>query len=885
MNATNAGVIAGRHLIGPIRSDALGQMFIADPSVSTHSASSPAVSGRRELMRVLSVDPSSPEFQSRFAAGVRTLQGLVHPGLTGLMDSGIESGRPWFTSRYVHGRVLTGQRRSDADAMAIIGQIADALDHAHRRGVVHGDLGPAEVLLATDVEPNAPGTTVVLDVGTIALTGRPTLNPLSGTAEYTAPEIIAGQPARPASDQYALACLLFQLLTSTTPFADAVPQQTITGHLHRPAPPISAYRPDLAALDVAFGHALDKDPARRYPDCRAFVGTVATLRARATAAQSRPVAPAPASSLRGRAAAPVEPPTQAPEPAPVRQAPVQQAPVQQLGIPGETPPPTSSHPVPPPVDAPQSEAAQAEPARSASGQPVSGQPQPTHPEAPRPDAAASPAPPTLVPSDIGSSDTGSPDIGSPALDSPQTLLPEAFSGASTSVYAPQGNSASTHPHTGTQPLFAPGESTSTPEPPPRHTGPSGTDGPPPTAPDGSSRSRGPWRRRGIYAGLSLVAAVVIAAIAVAATWFVVDRDSTLAQVTTSTMSTGHGTTCAIRQSAAYCWGSNADGALGNGTTTDSNTPVKINGLNKVTSIAVGWTSACAIADGSLYCWGNNAQGQLGDGTTQNRPAPTKVANLHNVTSVAIGADVKLSGEAVESDSTSCAVADGGAYCWGANTRGQLGDGTTDSRPVPTKVKHLDDVVSLTTDSAQTCALTGAGDVYCWGANNRGQLADGTTVDQKTPVRVGGLSKVTDLATAVNSTCAVSDGSLYCWGNNTYGQTGGADRRTTRAPTQVTGLSNVSRVSMGSQTTCAVADGAVNCWGNNSANVAGPDPRGYFSTPTKIAGITGTASAVATDAAVACAQTGSKIYCWGTNRDGELGIGSDAFVQTPTEVTF
>lgn len=197
MNAGNSGVVAGYHLIGPIRTDALGQVFIADRPGPT----------ARVLMRLLAVDPNAPGFRSRFAAQAHAVQGLVHPGLGGLLQYGEESGRTWFTSRFVDGHLLTTDRRADAEALSIAGQVADVLDHAHRRGIVHGDLGPGEILLPGAAGPGTTGgSVVVLDVGTLALAGRPILNSLSGSPEYTAPEVIAGQPAGPASDQYSLAC-------------------------------------------------------------------------------------------------------------------------------------------------------------------------------------------------------------------------------------------------------------------------------------------------------------------------------------------------------------------------------------------------------------------------------------------------------------------------------------------------------------------------------------------------------------------------------------------------------------------------------------------------------------------------------------------------------
>ncbi|RPA63580.1 serine/threonine protein kinase [Gordonia oryzae] len=857
-------MVAGYHLSGPVRTDALGQVYIAD-----------RLGSGRVLMRLLAVDPNAVGFRSSFSAQAHAVQGLVHPGLGGLLQYGEESGRTWFTSRFVDGHLLTADRRADSDALAIAGQVADVLDHAHRRGIVHGDLAPGEILLPGAAGPDpTDGTVAILDVGTLALSGRPVLNPLSGSPEFTAPEVIAGHPAGPASDQYSLACILYQMMVGTTPFASSSPTEILGGHLHRQAPPISARRPDLAMLDVAFGHALDKDPARRYPDCRAFVGTVATLASR-TAAQHQPSAPEiPPSSFRGRSHTPAPDtiaPVVTPEP-PAHPRPVDtssenpaQAPVRQLPVPDRIPAPHPPSPatlpattVPPGADTPDA---------------------PTEAE-PSPDATA---PPTVVPADTGSSPLG---LGEPTSNShsgqtvtPDTPMPTGARVAPSSfgdpptvmvAGAPAGSSSpesGTPPQTGTAHLGSP-------------------DTLPPMDLPADLPGRGArLRRRVLVSALGLAAVAVIAVIAVAATWFVVGREPSLTQVTTSSISTDNNATCAIRDAQLYCWGSNTNGVLGNGTTTDSSAPVKVNGLGKVTSVDLGWTSACAIADGALYCWGGNAQGQLGNGTTNASLNPTKVDSLHNVTSVTVGADVTLVGDAITSLTTTCAVADGGTYCWGANHDGQIGDGTTTDRPSPTRVKNIGDVVSATTDSAQTCAVTRPGDVYCWGSNERGQLGDGTLDNRVAPVRIGGVSHVTDIATSVNSTCAVSDGSLWCWGNNTYEQTGDADRRTTRVPTKVAGLTDVSSVALGSQTTCAVAGAAAYCWGINSANSINSDPRGYFATPAKITGIDGSVTEVTTASSVSCARTDHKTFCWGSNSKGQLGLGSTGYVDGPTEVSF
>jgi alpha-tubulin suppressor-like RCC1 family protein len=123
-------------------------------------------------------------------------------------------------------------------------------------------------------------------------------------------------------------------------------------------------------------------------------------------------------------------------------------------------------------------------------------------------------------------------------------------------------------------------------------------------------------------------------------------------------------TCAIKQdSSLWCWGSNEDGQLGDGSDEDKNTPVKII-ESGVVDVALGYNHTCAIKkDGSLWCWGNNEYGQIGDGTNKDKKSPVKIIES-GVVSVAAGG------------AHTCAIkTDGSLWCWGANTSGQIGDGS------------------------------------------------------------------------------------------------------------------------------------------------------------------------------------------------------------------
>lgn len=236
--------------------------------------------------------------------------------------------------------------------------------------------------------------------------------------------------------------------------------------------------------------------------------------------------------------------------------------------------------------------------------------------------------------------------------------------------------------------------------------------------------------------------------------------------------------------AAWCWGNNDNGVVGDGTTIHRNTPVAVIGGLRFTTILAGANATCAlVSGGQAYCWGQNNEGQLGDGTFTNRYQPTAVSGGYRFTALALGYG-----------QTCGLTASGAAYCWGDNRYGQLGDGTTTSRNLPVPVAGGLTFTSLMGGGFHTCGLLPSGAAMCWGRNSAdpvygggGQLGDGTTTDRLLPTAVAGGMSFSELAAGESHTCGLTPGgSAWCWGNNARGQLGDGSNTNRPVPVPVTG---------------------------------------------------------------------------------------------------
>lgn len=277
--------------------------------------------------------------------------------------------------------------------------------------------------------------------------------------------------------------------------------------------------------------------------------------------------------------------------------------------------------------------------------------------------------------------------------------------------------------------------------------------------------------------------------------------------------------CAVTSTnGVKCWGWNLSGQVGDGTTTNRFTAVDVATLSVgVQAIDGGMTSrTCALtSSGAVKCWGHNAAGQLGDGSTINRLIPVGAVGLSsNVLAIAGG------------QTFTCALTDAGTVkCWGVNGSGQLGDGSTVNRHTPVNVIGLSaGVQAISTGGLHTCALTDAGLTKCWGSNGNGQLGDGSFASSLVPIDVVGLpADILAIAAGGSHTCALTTGgAVKCWGNNLSGQLGDGTFTSSRTPVDVVGLDSGARAISASRShTCALlTSGTVKCWGWNGTGQLG-----------------------------------------------------------------
>lgn len=326
-----------------------------------------------------------------------------------------------------------------------------------------------------------------------------------------------------------------------------------------------------------------------------------------------------------------------------------------------------------------------------------------------------------------------------------------------------------------------------------------------------------------------------------------------------------------------CWGSNTNRELGNdeifsqlAPSDNTDIPAGTGSLGNLNG-AGGGTNCAVMTDTTVKCWGSNTTGSKGIGTTAtDLTARTMLAST--------GPDVPLTGVTHVSAGgyTSCVVVSGAAKCVGKNDAGQLGDGTTTYRTIPVQVTGLTSGVSAVSanSSSHSCALMTDGTVRCWGAGTSGQLGNGASLSSTTPVTVSGITNAVAVLTGGSSTCALlATGVVKCWGLNANGALGDGTATNRSTPVSVSGITNATAISGVGYPMCALlATGSVKCWGWGVSGNLGNGTTANSTTPVTVTGIT-TATAISGSSTQTCALLAdTTVQCWGVSTAAGINIG-------------
>ncbi|MGE2691528.1 serine/threonine-protein kinase [Mycolicibacterium pulveris] len=270
MPLAEGATFAGYTIVRLLGSGGMGEVYLAQhPRLPRHDA-----------LKVLPASVSrDPEYRERFHREADIAATLWHPHIVGVHDRGESDGQIWISMDYVEGTDAAQLLRErhphgmpSSQVVAIVTAVADALDYAHQRGLLHRDVKPANILLAY---PESGDERILLADFGIAkwvndVSGLTATNMTVGTVSYAAPEQLMGERLDGRSDQYALAATAYHLLTGSPPFHNSNPAVVISQHLSGSPPAIAVRRPELADLDPVFAKALAKNPNDRFQRCADF---------------------------------------------------------------------------------------------------------------------------------------------------------------------------------------------------------------------------------------------------------------------------------------------------------------------------------------------------------------------------------------------------------------------------------------------------------------------------------------------------------------------------------------------------------------------------------------------------------------------------------------
>jgi len=338
------------------------------------------------------------------------------------------------------------------------------------------------------------------------------------------------------------------------------------------------------------------------------------------------------------------------------------------------------------------------------------------------------------------------------------------------------------------------------------------------------------------------------------------------------ISAGDYHTVAIKSNGTlWAWGLNGNGQLGDGTTTYRSTPTQESSASaEWCQVSAGYAHTVAVKkDGTLWVWGYNGSGQLGDGSTTRKLIPTQENS----------ASMEWNQASAGHYHTVATKSNGTLWAWGLNNYGQLGDGTTSNRLVPTQEDSISTEWSqVSTGDYHTVATKSDGTLWAWGYNNVGQLGDSTRTNKTIPIQESTSAEDWSAISAgsYHTVALKNNGTLWGWGDNTYGQLGDGSTTANSNPIQeITNAEDWSAISAGSYHTVALkSNGTLWAWGYNSHGQLGDGSMINNSSPIQESTRTEDWSAISAGSSHTVAlKSNGTLWAWGDNRYGQLGDGT------------
>ncbi len=298
-----------------------------------------------------------------------------------------------------------------------------------------------------------------------------------------------------------------------------------------------------------------------------------------------------------------------------------------------------------------------------------------------------------------------------------------------------------------------------------------------------------------------------------------------------------------------------------------------------TSVSVGTDMACAtVTDGSIWCWGDNDQGQLGDGTRTNSDTPVRVLGIEDAVAVTAGGTWNSGGQGAARSAFACAVLRGGTVqCWGVVPI--IDSSNIATTPIPITIPGVSEAVAVAGGDWHACALTRDGSVECWGDDSRGELGNDSTnclawacppgTMDGAARKVAGISGARAISAkgAMFSCAVLGDGSIPCWGGFDAGMSFDPPTATSLAtPMLIPGvMATPSGLDVGYHHTCAIAPDAlsVTCWGDNQYGELGNGATNDDAGAVRVQGLGSPIVAVSAGLDETCAVLGDgTVRCWG-----------------------